>query len=78
MVRDVSKGRYLLRWHTHRLVTRTHSSVLLIGVFFLILVAYNVKEQKETTFLWLRQPDQTPEQAKYLTTPSGTVILIEK
>lgn len=36
MVRDISKGRYLLRWHTHRLVTKTqnHSPYLLIGVFF--------------------------------------------
>lgn len=41
MVRDIWKGRYLLRWHTHRLVTKTqnHSPYLLIGVFFLISVA---------------------------------------
>lgn len=37
-VRDISKGSYLLHWHTHRLVTKTqnHSPYWLIGgVFFL-------------------------------------------
>lgn len=55
MVRDISKGRYLLRWHTHRLVTKTqnHSPYLLIGVFFLFLisVAYNVNKQGKPLYV---------------------------
>lgn len=51
MVRDISKGSYLLRWHTHRLVTKTCPLYLLIGVFFLISMAYNVNKQRKPLYV---------------------------
>lgn len=73
MGRDISKGRYLLRWHTHRLVTKTqnYSPYLLIGVFsflfFSISVDLSVKQTRETVsfFLWLSQPNPSLEQAQH-------------
>lgn len=89
MGRDISKGRYLLRWHTHRLVTKTqnYSPYLLIGVFsflfFSISVDLSVKQTRETVsffFCGCRSPIHLWNKHNILkkTAPSCTVILAEK
>lgn len=60
--RDISTGRYLLRWHTHRLVTKTqnHSSCLLIGGF---LFDFSVKKKGKPLCVAVG-PDDLWKQAK--------------
>lgn len=66
--------------HTHRLVTKTqnHSPYLLIGVFFLISVAYNVNKQRKPLCVAVTAQSISGTSKILKTTPSRTVILIEK
>lgn len=51
MVRDISKGRYLLRWHTGLLQRPIHHIYLKVFFFFLISVAYNVNKQGKLLYV---------------------------